>query len=321
MHRQKILTLLVCLMSINSAIGQVEKKTNKLVLKETKDYLLNKDSLSSKQWRQYKRHQEDVDNAILELFAIDTLEVNRLMDSMFNDIFYSIDSSDFSDSLRANVADSLIGGVNETDPVFNGSISKGIGATDTAYWNGKLDSYTEIDPVFDASVAKGITAIDTAYWNSKLDSSSIQNFIEHYTKYVDGEKETILINHICNSFDDETVKKIRNRIDSLASANYEIPDDKFTQLNIVASEKQVREPSEVLKDNLNVRELTKVFGKALGLTGKDGHMFKVGDDVLTFYSNGRYFVKDSKPEKKGDWKIANGGIVIDGKQYGGVLSH
>jgi len=48
----------------------------------------------------------------------------------------------------AEFADSLIGGVNETDPVF------------------------------DASIAKGITAIDTAYWNSKLDSSSIQNFVD-----------------------------------------------------------------------------------------------------------------------------------------------
>ena len=103
MHRQKILTLLICLISINSAIGEVEKKTNKLVLKETKDYLLNKDSLSSKQWRQYKRHQEDVDNAILELFAIDTLEVNRLADSFFNNIFYRNDSSDFSDSLRFEI--------------------------------------------------------------------------------------------------------------------------------------------------------------------------------------------------------------------------
>ena len=51
-------------------------------------------------------------------------------------------------ALHANLADSLIGGVNETDPVF------------------------------DASVAKGITAIDTTYWNDKLDSSSIQNFVD-----------------------------------------------------------------------------------------------------------------------------------------------
>ena len=96
---QKILTLLICLISINSAIGQVEKKTNKLVLKETKDYLLIKDSLSSKQWRQYKRHKEVIDDAILELFAIDTL----IWDSIFNDLPNGNDTSDFSDSLRFEI--------------------------------------------------------------------------------------------------------------------------------------------------------------------------------------------------------------------------
>ena len=58
----------------------------------------------------------------------------------------------------------------ETDPVFNTSVAKGITSTDTAYWNNKLDSYTETDPIFNASVAKGITSTDTAYWNNKLDS-------------------------------------------------------------------------------------------------------------------------------------------------------
>ena len=71
-------------------------------------------------------------------------------------------------ALHANVADSLIGGVNETDPVFNGSIAKGISATDTAYWNGKLDGYTETDPVFNQSVASSITAGDTVAWNNHL---------------------------------------------------------------------------------------------------------------------------------------------------------
>ena len=71
-------------------------------------------------------------------------------------------------ALHANVADSLIGGVNETDPVFNGSIAKGISTTDTAYWNGKLDGYTETDPVFNQSVASSITAGDTAAWNNHL---------------------------------------------------------------------------------------------------------------------------------------------------------
>ena len=63
-------------------------------------------------------------------------------------------------ALHANVADSLIGGVNETDPVF------------------------------DASVAKGITTNNTTYWNNKLDSSSIQNFVDLTTNQtVGGEKE------------------------------------------------------------------------------------------------------------------------------------
>ena len=61
---------------------------------------------------------------------------------------------------KAEFADSLIGGVNETDPVF------------------------------DASVAKGITAIDTAYWNSKLDSSSIQNFVDLTTNQTVGGEKT-----------------------------------------------------------------------------------------------------------------------------------
>ncbi len=117
-------------------------------------------------------------------------------------------------------------------------------------------------------------------------------------------------------FSSEIYDKLLGRVNEVID---EIPDDKLEKLNeaFVATEKKVREPSEVMQDNRNVRELTKVFGKSLGLTGKDGHMFKVGDNVLTFYSNGRYFVKGSKPEKKGDWKISNGGIVIDGKQYGG----
>ena len=61
---------------------------------------------------------------------------------------------------KAEFADSLTGGVNETDPFF------------------------------DASVAKGITASDKTYWNNKLDSSSIQNFVDLTTNQtVGGEKE------------------------------------------------------------------------------------------------------------------------------------
>ena len=91
---------------------------------------------------------------------------------------------------KAEFADSLTGGVNETDPVFDASVAKGITDADTASWNGKLDGYTETDPVFDASVAKGITTNNTTYWNNKLDSSSIQDFVDLTTNQtVGGEKE------------------------------------------------------------------------------------------------------------------------------------
>ena len=73
-------------------------------------------------------------------------------------------------TLHSRSADTLLGVYEETDPIFNGSVAKGITSNDTTYWNNKLDSYTETDPVFNSSVAKGITSTDTTYWNNKLDS-------------------------------------------------------------------------------------------------------------------------------------------------------
>lgn len=73
-------------------------------------------------------------------------------------------------ALHAKSAETLTGGNTETDPVFGSSVASGINATDTTYWNNKLDNYTETDPVFGSSVASGITATDTTYWNNKLDS-------------------------------------------------------------------------------------------------------------------------------------------------------
>ncbi|MCB0479124.1 MAG: hypothetical protein KDC84_13230 [Crocinitomicaceae bacterium] len=72
-------------------------------------------------------------------------------------------------ALHAKTADSLAGGVIETDPDFNSSIASGITGTDTTSWNNKLDSYTETDPVYGTSVAFGITGADTTNWNNKQD--------------------------------------------------------------------------------------------------------------------------------------------------------
>ena len=71
-------------------------------------------------------------------------------------------------ALYANKADSLVGGITETDPIFNSSVAKGITSSDTTYWNNKLDGYTETDPIFNSSVASGITTADTAAWNNHL---------------------------------------------------------------------------------------------------------------------------------------------------------
>ncbi len=60
----------------------------------------------------------------------------------------------------------------ETDPIFNASVAGNIKNTDTTYWNNKLDSYTEIDPIYNISVAKGINALDTANWNNKLETEA-----------------------------------------------------------------------------------------------------------------------------------------------------
>lgn len=72
-------------------------------------------------------------------------------------------------ALYAKKAESLSTALQETDPVFNASVAKGITSTDTANWNKKYEALTEVDPVFSASVAKGIKTSDTAYWNRKLD--------------------------------------------------------------------------------------------------------------------------------------------------------
>jgi uncharacterized protein (TIGR02145 family) len=71
-------------------------------------------------------------------------------------------------ALHAKTAESISGGLNETDPLFNSSVAKSINANDTVRWNNKLNGYTETDPSFNNSLAKNITANDTIRWNNKL---------------------------------------------------------------------------------------------------------------------------------------------------------
>lgn len=100
-------------------------------------------------------------------------------------------------ALHANTADSISGGLIETDPVFQNSVAHGITSEDTMFWNNHLDS-TEIadlgfvtsdseeDPVFQNSVAHGITSEDTMFWNNQLDSTDIVN-MQFLQEEVDGD--------------------------------------------------------------------------------------------------------------------------------------
>jgi uncharacterized protein (TIGR02145 family) len=123
-------------------------------------------------------------------------------------------------AIYSSTAEKLTGKLPETDPLFNGSIAKGITATDTSYWNRKLNSTDtsrmlanyrtnlnnkldakdttlmlsnylkksdaltsggiETDPIFNGSIAKGITASDTSYWNKKLNTADTSSILNNY---------------------------------------------------------------------------------------------------------------------------------------------
>jgi hypothetical protein len=119
-------------------------------------------------------------------------------------------------AIYSSTAEKLTGTLPETDPVFNGSIAKGITATDTSYWNKKLNSTdtsrmlanylkksdaittggVETDPVFNGSIAKGITATDTSYWNRKLNTADTSRMLANYRTSINNKldaKDTTLM--------------------------------------------------------------------------------------------------------------------------------
>ncbi len=64
-------------------------------------------------------------------------------------------------ALHAKTAETVTGGITETDPVYGSSVASGITGTDTTNWNNKLDSYTETDP----SVPGGTQTGEMQYWD------------------------------------------------------------------------------------------------------------------------------------------------------------
>jgi len=145
---------------------------------------------------------------------LNTSDTSRMLANYRTSINNKLDAKDTSLMLSSYVKKSE--GFNETDPVFNGSIAKGITATDTSYWNRKLNSLdtsrmlanyrtsinnkldakdttlmlsnylkkseavNESDPSFNGSIAKGITAIDTSNWNKKLSALDTSGMLANY---------------------------------------------------------------------------------------------------------------------------------------------
>jgi len=80
-------------------------------------------------------------------------------------------------ALHAKTAETLSGGITETDPIFVASPANGILSGDISNWNsafgwgnhateGYLTSFTETDPIFVASPANGILSGHISNWNS-----------------------------------------------------------------------------------------------------------------------------------------------------------
>jgi hypothetical protein len=92
-------------------------------------------------------------------------------------------------ALYAKTADSIAGGITESDPVFKTSDAFDIKSSDIAYWNKKQDlviagtgvtitgdvisiDTSESDPIFKVSVASKITQPDVNDWDNKQDKIS-----------------------------------------------------------------------------------------------------------------------------------------------------
>jgi uncharacterized protein (TIGR02145 family) len=98
-------------------------------------------------------------------------------------------------ALHAKTAETLSGGITETDPVFSSSIASGITGTDTTNWNsafgwgshasaGYLTSFTETDPLYTANF--DLTSATTGDL-LKFDGTKFVKFIPNYlTTEVDG---------------------------------------------------------------------------------------------------------------------------------------
>ncbi len=89
-------------------------------------------------------------------------------------------------ALHARTAESLVGGITETDPVYNSSIAKGINAVDTANWNNKLSETPNLTNVLFIDNDAGSSKIENMGFPTELNDAVTK-------EYVDIIKEGILL--------------------------------------------------------------------------------------------------------------------------------
>ncbi|MFH0894168.1 MAG: tail fiber domain-containing protein [Bacteroidota bacterium] len=98
-------------------------------------------------------------------------------------------------ALHAKTAESIAGGITETDPVFGAHAASGITGTLIGNWNtaytwgnhasaGYLTSFTETDPLWTASPSFGITNTNITNWNSAYGwgNHALAGYLTSYTE-------------------------------------------------------------------------------------------------------------------------------------------
>ncbi len=116
-------------------------------------------------------------------------------------------------ALHAKTAESISGGITETDPVFGASVASTITTTDVNNWNNKLS--TETDPVFGASVASTITSTDINNWNNKLSTEIDPIFVASPANGISSTD----INNWNNKLSTEVDGSITNELQTLRISN------------------------------------------------------------------------------------------------------
>lgn len=115
--------------------------------------------------------------------------------------------------------------------------------------------------------------------------------------------------HLLNDISEEE----KNRIREQHTGGMKIATDKFKKL--VETNLGDVKPLISEADDSSWTALEVTFGKSLGKDNSGGVRHKVGNDLYTFYNNGRYF--NQTTQKKGNWESDWNDVIIDGKKYVG----